>query len=205
MKSKIAAVLTVLGLTLMVSATALADHGVLTEQGNCPIEGKVDVDSEQQAAVNGLVLDEGTQVCIKAGNNDGILITADGETTLQEYLFAAGIIAGQSGQGKDVSHYTVLHVPTTVPDDEETTTTTEAEETTTTTEAEEEETTTTTIVEEEETTTTTIQETTTTEAPVPLVPATELPFTGPPNLLLAGLGLGLLTAGGLLVRQGQKA
>ena len=120
------------------------------------------VKDESGSDDNDYVPAEGTVICVKAstGNTGGI--TADGVTTLQEYLFNAGIIDGSGDQGRDVSYWVTYPPTTTTVPEEESTTTTEGEEETTTTTEGEEETTTTTVEEEETTTTTVIEEETTT-------------------------------------------
>lgn len=181
MKRKLGALATLLGMMCFVAVPiASADHGERTEQGNCPIEGKVNATDETQEAINGLVLEAGTHVCIKGGR-EAVLVTADGVKTLQQLL----------GSGKDVSHYTIIQrvTTTTVP---ETTTTTVVDSTTTT---QPEETTTTT---EQVTTTTVVDTTSTTVAPEPEEPEEleELPFTGIDIGTVLGIGFVLIVAGG---------
>ena len=62
-------------------------------------------DGSDQDAINTTILEEGVLVCVKAGTGNTWIIFADGETTLQEYLFLKGIIDGSGEQGKDVSYY----------------------------------------------------------------------------------------------------
>jgi hypothetical protein len=114
---------------LALALPVLADHGDLTEQGNCPEAGKVEANAENQEAINDLVLDAGTHVCIK-GAQKTALVTADGESTLMELLDSRNA----NDNLQDVSHYSVIEndtTTTTQPDDDETTTTTEQESTTT--------------------------------------------------------------------------
>lgn len=187
---KLYALVTV-ALLLALAIPALADHGTLTDQGNCPVEGKINATEETQDEINNLVLAEGTHVCVKGGSDDAVLVTADGEQTLQELLGALN----QNGQLKDVSHYTIIQQPTTTTTVEETTTTT-VEETTTTT--------------VEETTTTTAQETTTTDTVGGTVvtgsTSSTLPFTGPGVAMapLAILGLALAGTGMTMVRSAKR-
>lgn len=180
--------LTALGLLCLVALPAYGGNG----QEVCPEEGKVE--SVIDGDLDGIVLEDGTQVCIK-GSTDVVYVTADGVSTLFELL----------GNGHNVSHYTVLETPettttTTVPEE---TTTTAPSETTTTTVVETTTTTapevTTTVPEE---TTTTVTETTITSPPTD--PPTELPYTGPEDVWLAGLGAALLAGGGALVLWARK-
>lgn len=65
---------------------------------------------ESGADDNDLVVEEGTLICVKAGNEESDggatgFIVADGETTLQEYLEEAGIVDGTGEQGRDVSYW----------------------------------------------------------------------------------------------------
>lgn len=163
----------------------------------CPEEGKVE--STVDGDLDDIVLDAGTLVCIKGGQ-DLVTVTADGESTLRELL----------GNDKNVSHYTVLEEPsptttttTSIPTTTTTTvspTTTVPETTTTTIEDETSSTslpdnTTTTTPQEEDTTTTTTVETTT--STVPTAPS-ELPYTGASDLMAYTiLGILLLSMGGL--------
>lgn len=57
------------------------------------------------AAGNDIALPAGTTFCVKAGTGNTGLLTADGLTTLQEYLFQSGIVDGSGEQGRDVSYY----------------------------------------------------------------------------------------------------
>lgn len=179
-------------LLLIIPTVALADHGTLTEQGNCPVSGKV------QSVVDGdlddIVLAAGTHVCVKGGQTT-VLVTADGEDTLAELL----------GTGQNVSHYTVIQQPTTTTT--ETTTTTVIVTTTTVPEV-----TTTTQGITEQTTTTVAQcppgmihqpplcvEPTTTTLPEVLASSAEasgqLPFTGASTGMLALSALAFLILG----------
>lgn len=110
-------------LLLTIPTVALADHGTLTPQGNCPEAGKVEATGGTQTSINNTVLAAGTHVCIKGGQTT-VLVTADGVLTLKQLL----------GTNQDVSHYTVIQSPptTTTTTVAETTTTTVAETTTTT-------------------------------------------------------------------------
>jgi hypothetical protein len=202
---------------------------------HCPDHNSVEnVKDSSGADDNDLVLEEGLRICVKAGSeesgggNTGIIYT-DGESTLQEYLFAAGIVDGSGEQGRDVSYW-VQYPPVSVLvciDD----VVVEIDEF----DALEGDLTVLTdvevgddcgVVEETTTTTTTIETTTTTETPVvptepevpvaPVVvtaapapvaaplsvpaPVQELPRTGGGIALLAGLGSGL-SALGLVLRR----
>lgn len=164
----------------------------------CPEEGKVE--SIVDGDLDGIVLDAGTEVCIKGGQTL-VTVTADGTSTLAELL----------GTGQNVSHYTILEVPPST-----TTTTTSIPETTTTTVTE----TTTTEPPSESTTTsptseTTQPSTTTTEAPSttsssPTPTTTEtsepttttptrpvLPYTGAESLVGLSLLAAALLGGGI--------
>lgn len=197
-------------LLLTIPTVALADHGTLTPQGNCPVEGKVE--SVVDGDLDNIVLAAGTHVCIKGGQTT-MLVTTNGEDTLVELL----------GTGQNVSHYTIIQQPpTTAP-----TTTTTVAETTTTTVAE-----TTTTTSQTTTTQPTFTEQTTTtvaecppgmvhqppfcvepaevlgETTTPTVGASSvagetvdvLPFTGANTATLALSALGLLLLGGALLR-----
>lgn len=97
---------TVLGFIIAIMAFALlatAAQAAPPVNLHCP-DGWSTKD-ESGSDDNDLVLAAGTTICVKAGTgNTGILI-ADGETTLQEYLFEAGIIDGSGEQGRDVSYW----------------------------------------------------------------------------------------------------
>lgn len=142
------AILTILG---MLALIVFVMTGTAQGADVCPEEGKVE--SQVDGDLDDIVLDAGTLVCIKAGQ-DLVEVVADGESTLAELI----------DNGHNVSHYTVLDETTTTTtvevtttqSDEEPTTTTLPDETTTTTM---EDTTTTTV---EDTTTTTVEDTTTT-------------------------------------------
>jgi len=54
---------------------------------------------------NNIVPVAGTLICVKASTGNTGVITADGVTTLQEYLFNAGIVDGSGDQGRDVSYW----------------------------------------------------------------------------------------------------
>jgi hypothetical protein len=69
-------------------------------------EGLTIVDKDESGADdNGTVLDEGTIFCVKASTGHTGVLEADGVTTLQEYLFNAGIVDGTTEAGRDVSHW----------------------------------------------------------------------------------------------------
>jgi hypothetical protein len=92
---------------LAIPATATAEH--CPGEPGTTIEGAVKVEATggTQAEINDLVLEAGTLFCVKASTGATGYLTADGETTLQEYLFAAGIIDGSGDEGRDVSYYVV--------------------------------------------------------------------------------------------------
>lgn len=56
--------------------------------------------------LNDYVPEEGTRFCVKAGGEATVILIADGETSLIEYVEAAGIRVGQ-GNVPDVSYYVV--------------------------------------------------------------------------------------------------
>jgi len=103
----------------LVAALALP-AGAATE--HCPDGGtKTEANGGTQAAINNLVLDAGTEFCVKAGTEATGMLTADGVTTLQDYLLATGILDGSGEQGRDVSYYIVYAAatPTPTPAEEE--------------------------------------------------------------------------------------
>jgi hypothetical protein len=71
--------------------------------------GKVEATNDE---LNGIVLAEGTEFCVKAGTettgeeSTGTLI-ANGKSTLCDYLIEAGILDGSGETCKDVSYYVV--------------------------------------------------------------------------------------------------
>lgn len=71
-----------------------------------------------EGANNTLVPLAGTPVCVKAGPYATDVIVADGTTTLQGYVAAAGITVG-NGNVPDVSYYVDYSPPTTVGPDPE--------------------------------------------------------------------------------------
>jgi cell division septation protein DedD len=96
---------------IVVAMAIMATGSALGAPGHCPDK---DSTSKVEASFDGefdnTVLAAGTLFCVKAGSaetggNTGIL-TADGETTLVEYLKAAGIVGGD-GEGRNVSYYIV--------------------------------------------------------------------------------------------------
>ena len=196
LQRRLGVILTVLGLLFAFApVTALANGG-----DTCPEDGKVEAVGDE---LNDIVLDAGTEVCIKGGTKR-VTVTADGVSTLQELLDNRN----ENNVLRSVSHYTVIELPptttTTVPEETTTTiseTTTTVPETTTTV-AE----TTTTVGETTTTvaeTTTTVGETTTTAPEDPEEP--ELPFTGPEDGFgLFGLGLALLVSGSCLLFRSRK-
>lgn len=135
-------------LLALVAALALGAVGFLgiTSAGatveHCPNHNVApNIKDESGSDDNGLVPAAGTVICVKASTGNTGVITADGETTLREYLFAAGIVDGSGKKGRDVSYWviypstTTTTVPVTTPTTDGTTTTTVVEETTTTTES----------------------------------------------------------------------
>jgi hypothetical protein len=77
-------------------AISLPAAGVGAE--HCPSGGvKVEANPGTQAAINATILPAGTLVCVKAGEGNSGIVTADGQTTLQGY----------APDGKDVSHYVI--------------------------------------------------------------------------------------------------
>jgi hypothetical protein len=119
--------LMVIGALFVFSGVAMAEQpGDL----HCP-DGWLTKD-ESGADDNALVPAAGTVICVKAGStqsneselgNTGIIV-ADGEMTLQEYLFEAGIVDGSGEMGRDVSYWVTypelsaeIHVWKDAPDD----------------------------------------------------------------------------------------
>jgi LPXTG-motif cell wall-anchored protein len=69
-----------------------------------------------QSERNDYVPDEGTILCIKAGNGSTGIITADDSgKTLQQWLFTLGIVDGSGEAGRDVSHYVIYERIVTPP------------------------------------------------------------------------------------------
>ena len=181
-----------LAIMVFMGIMLIASPALAGGQEVCPSEGKVE--SVVDGDLDGIVLDAGTQVCIKAGTTV-VYVEADGIQTLAELI----------GNGKNVSHYTIITVPettttTTVPEVTTTTvpetTTTTVPETTTTTTASATTTSTTTT-----TTTTTVPETTTTVPDPGTTVPSELPNTGANTSAWIATALGLLLSGGLLLRK----
>jgi hypothetical protein len=75
---------------------------------------KVDATSGTQAAINNLVLPQGTVFCVFAGTRNTGKITANGTTTLQQYLEAAGILNGSGTAGRNVGHYVLYPSPVVI-------------------------------------------------------------------------------------------
>ena len=185
------------GLVAILTTFAFA----LTVQGAqevCPEAGKVT--SQVDGDLDDIVLDAGTLVCIKAGN-DLVNVTADGELTLAELI----------DNGHNVSHYTILEEPSdttttttaepTTTGPEDTTTTTEPTTTTTTPGSSSTTTGPATTTRPGDTTTSAQPATTTTAGPTGADPAVaELPYTGPAGVVglilaassLVGLGISLV-------------
>lgn len=102
---------------LLILVAALAAT-VSADPGHCP-DGWTAKD-ESGADDNELVLVAGTVFCVKAGSgqsndeaNAGIQ-TADGETTLCEYLVAAGVVGGDD-ECRDVSYWVTYPSATPTP------------------------------------------------------------------------------------------
>jgi len=98
-------VLTVLSLVMSLfmatAAIAVVDHCPGEPGGNG--DNKVEADFDGQ--LNDIVIDAGTTICVKASSGNTGFVVADGSTTLQEYLFNAGIVAGNGREGRNVSYY----------------------------------------------------------------------------------------------------
>jgi hypothetical protein len=97
-----------IGALLVFSGVALADQ---SEDLHCP-DGWVDKDDTGMDD-NDYVPEAGLLICVKAGSpnaneselgSTGIILT-DGESTLQEYLYDAGIKDGSGNAGRDVSYW----------------------------------------------------------------------------------------------------
>jgi uncharacterized repeat protein (TIGR01451 family) len=81
---------------------------------HCPAGG---TKIQSGAAGNDVVLAAGTEFCVKAGPGHTGILTADGTTTLRDYLKLAGIVGGD-GEGRDVSYYVEYGDPDLDPDPE---------------------------------------------------------------------------------------
>lgn len=93
--------------SVVLGTVALASPAIAAPPAglHCPDGGtKINVAPETQDAVNALVPDAGTLVCVKASTGNTGVVTADGVTTLRDYLKAAGIVGGD-GEGRDVSYF----------------------------------------------------------------------------------------------------
>ena len=75
---------------------------------SCP-EGGTKTESVVDGDLDDIVLAAGTSFCAKSSTEATGTLTADGESTLCEYLFAAGIVGGDS-ECSNVSHYVVYEV-----------------------------------------------------------------------------------------------
>jgi hypothetical protein len=100
--------LVAIGALLVFSGVALADQ---PEDLHCP-DGYL-VKDEDGMEDNDYVPEADLRICVKAGSpsanesglgNTGIILT-DGESTLQEYLYEAGIVDGSGEAGRDVSYW----------------------------------------------------------------------------------------------------
>jgi streptogrisin C len=116
-----------LGLLVALAIPAAATTEHCPGEPGTTIEGAVKVEATggTQDEINELVLEAGTVFCVKASAGATGYLTADGETTLQEYLFEAGIVDGSGEQGRDVSYYVTYEeeptpTPTPTPTEEET-------------------------------------------------------------------------------------
>ena len=99
----------------MTFAFAVAPVRAVSEQ--CP-DGGTTVESLVDGDLDDIVLDAGTAFCVKAGTEASGQMTADGTTTLGEYVALAGILVG-SGNTPNVSHYTVYGVAGDDDDDDD--------------------------------------------------------------------------------------
>jgi hypothetical protein len=124
-----------LGLSIIlmaVGALLVFAGGVAADQPedlHCPAGWLTKDDSG--ADDNDLVPAADLLICVKAGSpssndsdvgNTGIIVS-DGESTLREYLFAAGIVDGSGTQGRDVSYWVIYETmpseePSVVPSEE---------------------------------------------------------------------------------------
>lgn len=167
---KLLSVIGVLILSLGLSLGALAAPADV-----CPEDGKVE--STVDGDLDGIVLEVGTEVCIKGGQTL-VTVTADGTSTLAELL----------GTGQNVSHYTVLETPST------TTSTTTSIPATTSTIPESTTTTQSPTTTTQPTTSTTMESTTTTETSAPVTstvpedPSTTIQSPSSPTLPFTGAG-----------------
>lgn len=102
---------------LLVLAALLLPTTALATVDHCPGHNDpANVKDESGADDNDVVPAAGTSICVKAGTGNTGVITADGETTLREYLFQAGIVDGSGEQGRDVSYWvTYPAAPTPTP------------------------------------------------------------------------------------------
>jgi hypothetical protein len=175
------------------AAFAATDH--------CP-DGWTDKD-ESGADDNDVVLDAGTEFCVKSGTEATGILVADGTTTLQEYLEAAGIVDGSGDQGRDVSHWVIYETTTTTTTTDVVTTTdttttdvvTTTDTTTTTDVVTTTDTTTTDVVTTDTTTDTTSQETTPEGSVEELTPPSTDTIGQPTSSSSVSTGLLLVLAG----------
>lgn len=102
----IALIFTIAGFVISTtSVQAVTEH--------CPSGG-----TKIESRANALVLTADTRVCIKAGTRTTGIVTTDGIRSLSSYLEEAGIMAGRSGEARDVSYYVIyptLATPTPEP------------------------------------------------------------------------------------------
>jgi hypothetical protein len=108
MRSLIALV-SAMALTMMLML-AFSVPAVFADVEHCPDYNDpayTKVDATFDGELDDIVLEAGTVFCVKAGSENTGVLTADGTTTLQEYLFEAGIVDGSGEQGRNVSYYVV--------------------------------------------------------------------------------------------------
>ena len=83
----------------------------------CPAGG-VKTESVTDGDLDDVVLAEGTEFCVKSSTEATGTLTADGETTLCEYLLEAGIVGGNPDECSNVSHY-IVYTPVVGDDDDD--------------------------------------------------------------------------------------
>jgi hypothetical protein len=106
------ALLTAMALTAMMTV-AVTSVAFAQNAEHCP-DGWSEKVEAQNDELDDVVLDEGTMFCVKAGPEATGILEADGETTLLEYVEAAGITVGE-GNVPSVSYYVIYEVPATDP------------------------------------------------------------------------------------------
>lgn len=101
---------------VVLAAATLAPVQAATE--HCPAGGaKYQASDNPEADFNLIVLDLGTQFCVKAGNEATGILIADGVKPLTDYLQLMGIVGGD-GLGRDVSYYVIYPEVTPSPSSE---------------------------------------------------------------------------------------